>query len=503
LRTQALSASGRLQQLGVKPGDRVAALLTNNPAMCVGALGVWLSGGVLVSVPLRARGQEPADWLQALSRLLQTADTTLLLLDVPMTRILSDAGLGVPVVCAETLLDGRPGRPEPASGDAPMLVQCTAGTTGAPRGVELSADAVMYQLDEINAVVAMEPDRDHVLSWLPISHDMGLVAMLQTLGGVTVTLGTPERFLANPGSWFADCAELGATATVGPSFALAMAARAAQRRPPAPNQLRVCTVGAERIYAEALRRVCEVLGPDRLSWQSLLPAYGLAEVGLAATLTAPGTGPQILPVDSEQLGVGRLVPAPDGAEGAVELVGCGHPLRDTEVLIKPTEGHIGEIRVRSPSARRGYLGGPPLGPTRSDREVNTGDFGAILAGELYVTGRGDDLLQVGGHNVHAADVEQRLAAVNGARLGGHVLVRADPHRTREIALVLESRASPGDAEALGRALAREAGRCGVPVNQLLVLRHGQLPKTPSGKLRRFHAAALVQDPPPEAWRVRL
>ncbi|HKP88993.1 MAG TPA: AMP-binding protein, partial [Thermoleophilaceae bacterium] len=223
-----------LARLGVGPGDRVGIVLTNSPDAVTTTIGAWLRGAVVASLPLPARGQTRDAHRAMLRAIAIRVELRTLLVDGGSTDAVE--GLGVTVAGFDSLVGGvAPPRPDPCAPDRIAFVQFSSGATGVPKGCVLSWRAVDAQVRALQSALEFDPARDSLLSWLPLSHDMGFFGGVLTPRalGCPVFVGTPERFLTAPGSWLGDCADTGATVTVGPDFALAVAARAAARRRPA------------------------------------------------------------------------------------------------------------------------------------------------------------------------------------------------------------------------------------------------------------------------------
>ncbi len=368
-----------------------------------------------------------------------------------------------------------------------MFVQYSSGTTGEPRGCALSARGIAWQLSALGGALLIDPDRDVGVSWLPLSHDMGLFGgvLLAYWWGHSLVLGSPDRFLCRPHTWFDDCARYAPTLTVTPPFGLSLAARAADTRlpPPCPT-MRCVEVGAESIDARVLRRAANSLGPDRLPWTALTPAYGLAEAVLAVSITPVGEGPTLL---NRSRGPDELA----GACTADTLVSSGRPLPKTEII--PSDGGL---LVRSPSLARGYHLDPVQTESRFTADgFRTGDTGYLDDGQLYVTGRTDGMLTIGGRNLHAEDLERAFAMIPGVRAGRCVLVGVkDSERgTPRLAVVLERAASDRVGARIEREIAQIAqDLTGTSVAGFVWLAEGELPRTSSGKVQRFRCRDLAR-----------
>jgi acyl-CoA synthetase (AMP-forming)/AMP-acid ligase II len=305
-------------------------------------------------------------------------------------------------------------------------------------------------------------------------------------------LSSPERFLRSPGTWFADCAAFGATITVGPSSALQLAVRSARAAPPSGRlRLKAIMVGAERVEWRALREAVDVLGPAGLRMDAFMPAYGLAEATLAVTAVRLEEAPRALQVATRALADSRLA-EPDGDEPTTALVSLGRPLDGIDVRIDG-DGELGEVCVRSPSLAVGYWDDPVATSTRfSGGELHTGDIGFERDGELFVAGRADDLLNVGGRSVYAGEIEAALSAGGALRPGCCALLDVSAGEQPRLMLLAELRRRRDDHEAVARDAARTVLRtAGLRLDECLFLPKGSLPKTPSGKVQRFRARQLA------------
>jgi acyl-CoA synthetase (AMP-forming)/AMP-acid ligase II len=487
-----------LRARGVTPGTRVAGVLTNTSDVAAAVTGTWLAGATLISLPTPRRGQQPLDYLAQLQRIYAASQAHVLLLEQRFLDLLGGASIGMPVESFESLpADGRLEAAPPADDDV-AFVQFSSGSTKDPSGCMLTMRAIAEQVRMIVERVA--PDGDTVgVTWLPFSHDMGLFAglLLGLVTGMQGVLGSPERFLRQPGTWFDDCAAFGAHLTMGPSFGLALATRRARTRPPKGRiPLRALVLGGERIEWEALREADEVLGPYGVGLDAMLPAYGLAEAALAVTMKRrDGRQPSVRSVEMNAIYDGELRPAPAGAAGSLAVVSCGPPVTGASVRIAG-DGPVGRICVRSRSLTAGYLDDEAL--THSsivDGELITSDLGFVHDGELHVIGRTDDIIVVGGRNIHARDAELSVERCEGVRPGCAALLELPEATGARLLLAIEPR---GELPVGGVPLAREAAAAtfdavGLRIEECVFLAPGSMPKTPSGKIQRFRCRSLVSE----------
>ena len=259
-----------------------------------------------------------------------------------------------------------------------------------------------------------------MVSWLPLSHDMGLFSWLLCWARrVPHLMGEPQRFVSAPWSWLGDCAAYKATITPVPPFALPMAIRADRVRPLRKSlSIRSCIVGGDRLDWASVAAAGELLRAKGAAAHAVTPAYGLAEATLAVTMTPVADSPRCLSVDRELLLTGELRSVGAGDSRACQIVSAGRPLKGTTVRIEPRAPHetSGEIHVRSGSLASGYYRSPGETSERfHDGECRTADLGALVDDDLYVVGRLDDLLIVAGRNVHARDLEAALEDAGSLR----------------------------------------------------------------------------------------
>ena len=190
---------------------------------------------------------------------------------------------------------------------------------GAPRGIALSLDALDANLTSMFGW--LEPRAGAVVcSWLPLSHDMGLIGLaLYAICSVNppwsvptdLVLMTPESFMADPRSWMRACSDYRATSTTAPPFALRLASRVLRSSGSFDlSSLRSFVVGSEPVPADGLREF-EAMGRDfGLSPHALCPGYGLAEAALAVAID-PTTSPwSSVRVDSDALAAANGAKSP-------------------------------------------------------------------------------------------------------------------------------------------------------------------------------------------------
>jgi acyl-CoA synthetase (AMP-forming)/AMP-acid ligase II len=483
--------AGRLGQSLARlagPTGVVAMALHASPACVTALLGAWRAGLTVASVPGPGRGASVEEYLDQVHDQCRRAEATALLVSssyLPLTVP------GVDVVGYESLATGAP-----TSLDAgvPALIQFTSGSTSAPKGVCLTLEAIGANVASILDHIQIE-GRLAICSWLPLSHDMGLIGMLLTgwsAQGARWTDGrghlflmAPEDFIRRPSSWLQACSDINATHTAGPDFALRLAAR----RVPAAidlSHLRAVVVGAEPVRAQTLRTFADATAEAGFWPRALRPAYGLAEATLGVTMVGPDDTWCSRWVDPDALLEGGWAPGPP--EHGVELVCAGRRLPNMEVRIGGNVP-VGPVEVRGPSTLSNYLG---IGdPRDSDGWFRTSDFGHVdEAGHLWIGGRTDDVIFAAGRNLFARELEGSLDGAGGFREGSFAIV---PDGDGRYVIVGERGRGRDDDDGNARAVcAALARRCGIGPSAVAFLPRGRFRKTPSGKLQRAKLSALYR-----------
>ncbi|MEU7754871.1 AMP-binding protein [Micromonospora sp. NPDC049171] len=494
---RAYRAATHLREQGVRPGSRVACVLTNTADAVAGLLAVWLAGGVVASLPLPSRGMSGEEYAGLVNRIIDELDADLLLLDDDVRAKLGDKPPDAVTTRSWASLAGPGERIDPAlpAGNEICFIQFSSGSTGRPKGCALTADAVSRQLSMIHSMLGAEHRTERVASWLPLSHDMGIFGcLLYTFGfDSDIWLSSPERLFSSPRSWFRDLAEHGITMTAGTSTGLHLATRAQGRHPLSKQlALRVCVLGAERVDHAVLAAAVATFGSSGLRMEHFMPAYGLAEATLAVTACDHREKPRTIVLDAVELADGRIVETSAEHEHATVVVSVGRPC--TGVTVETAApGRLAEIIVRSPSLAEGYHNDPErTARVFTGGRLRTGDLGFLADGELYMVGRTDDMLSVGGRKVYARELEATVESLGTVREGCSVVLD-EPGVSPGLVLLAELKRTSSDAGLVAaEAAAAIRVKCGIALTRCLFVNRNGLPRTPSGKIQRFQTRWLLE-----------
>jgi len=499
LRAGARRVAGGLHAAGARAGDRVLLVLPTGAALLEAFLGCNLVGAVpcLVSPPEGFGSGKVFD--RRLASVQAVVDAWGALAPADLRERVAPGLAPRPVHARDDLPAGDP--PDAAVGpDDLAFLQLTSGTTRLPRAVRIPQRAVAANARQIAADTAMGPG-SRIVSWLPLFHDMGLMALLSALFcDLPLVLSSPLGFLVEPASWLRTIARFGATHSPAPTFAYR---HLVARTTPAElagvdlSSWEAAFVGAERIHADVLRAFEERAGPLGLPETALLPCYGMAEATLAIAHKPRGEPWRARAVGRRRLSGEGVAAPPEGPDDALELVSCGRPLPPTTVRVLDDDGaelppdRRGEIAVRGPSLFAGYHG--VEAPAFAGGELRTGDLGFLdPAGELFVIGRRADTIILRGENHRPEEVEWAAGQVPGVR-PGRVAAFGVPDPavgTERLCLVaeLDRRAGAGPAEVEVAVRRRVHEENGLALADVRWVR--RVPVTTSGKIQRARARAL-------------
>jgi acyl-CoA synthetase (AMP-forming)/AMP-acid ligase II len=231
----------------------------------------------------------------------------------------------------------------------------------------------------------------------------------------------------------------------------------------------------------------------------MTPVYGLSEAALAVTFSALDLPPTSARFDRDALS--REGAARESPEGR-EIVSVGRPVPGFALRIVDVEGReqaegvVGRVLAKGPSLMDGYFGQPEAtAQALQDGWLDTGDLGFLLRGELYLTGRAKDVVILRGRNHSPEEIERAVDAVAGVRAGCVVAASWLPEEApgEILALFIETArdaAAEVTAELPPACRAAVLAATGLPVDRVVPLAPGTLPRTSSGKLRRGEALRL-------------
>jgi acyl-CoA synthetase (AMP-forming)/AMP-acid ligase II len=509
IRSRALGLLRHFQEHGAQPGDEVIVVAGNN-VVFIDAFWACVLGG-LIAVPV-APGAGDAQ-REKLFRIAARLNRPLLATDRKnLTRLRElSAALGHKafdqIVARAVVFDdisdlGTPGTPHAARPDDIAFIQFSSGSTSTPKGVILTHANLLANLRGIVQGMALAAD-DRTLSWMPLTHDMGLIGFHLTffLTQTPHAIMPTELFVRRPRLWLEVASELKSTVLCSPNFGLRHYLKAIAQDGPGALDLsavRLIFNGAEPISVETCREFMGRLAPCGLPANAMYPVYGLAEASLAVTFPPPGSALPVATLNRRFLGAGQAVQdAVAGQPDAVEFAGVGTAVPGCELLIAregggaAPDGEIGRILIRGANVTRGYYNDPATTAetVSADGWVDTGDLGCMHARQLVITGRRKEIIFVNGQNYYPHDLEGVLEthlALEAGRIAA-CAARAPSTAADELVVFVQHRSDVASFAPVVREVRRVLGEhAGVTADQVLPVQ--RIPKTTSGKLQRYQLA---------------
>ncbi|MFP5072580.1 fatty acyl-AMP ligase [Pseudonocardia nantongensis] len=497
-------------------GGAVGVLAGEPAAIAPTAQAVWLCGGSVTMLHQPTPRTDLAVWAEDTVATLKMVDASMVLLGPPfdaLAPVLTEQG--VPF----RILDSLEGDPDAvtaaadvADEDDTALLQLTSGSTAAPKAVRITHANLRANIGAMVTASELDVERDRMVSWLPLFHDMGMVGFLTVpmAVGLDLVTVTPADFLTRPRLWAELISKYRGTVTAAPNFAYAVLARQLARVGDGEldlSSLRIALNGAEPVDPAAVGAFTDAGARFGLRPESVLCAYGMAETALGVAFAPVHTGLSVDRVDAEALEAHRRA-TPAGSGQVREFPELGPPLPGIEVRVVGTGGRVlgprevGALHLRGEAVTPGYLTlDGPRSTKDGDGWFDTGDEGYLTdSGAVVVCGRTKDVIIMGGRNIYPTDIERAAGEADGVRAGNVVAVRiaAGEGRHRESFAVAVEAKGAGSADAVKTVrddvIRRVVSAVGVRPTEVAVLAPGALPKTPSGKLRRAATADLLTAP---------
>jgi len=501
-RTRAQAYAAGLTRLGVGAGELVIIAHTQNLESIYAFWGALLMGAIPSMFPTLTEKLDRDVYMAQMNTLVARSGVRLIFTSDAFAPVLA-ATATCPVVGSTQLArlsadaDAQPFVPHDPAPHEVAFLQHSSGTTGLQKGVALSHRAILNQLANYARAIALNA-HDVVVSWLPLYHDMGLIAgfMQPLVQGIPLVLLSPFDWVKHPALLFRAIHQHGGTLVWQPNFAYHHLARRVRQRDVA--EVRLDTMRMFINCSEPARHESHQLFLQRFASlgvrESMLAvSYAMAENTFAVTQTAPGQVPRLDRVDGEALARLGVAQQAVGEASATPVLSCGWPIPHTQIRVLDQHGrrlpsrHVGEIAIRSDCMLENYYRRPDLQPF-VDGWYKTGDMGYMAEGELFIVGRKKDLIINAGKNVYPQDIEAIVNDVPGVHPGRAVVFGVPDERegTELIAVVAEVDVTTrAERQLIGKAIRQAVARKStVTVSYVTLVEPKWLLKTSSGKIAR-------------------
>jgi acyl-CoA synthetase (AMP-forming)/AMP-acid ligase II/aryl carrier-like protein len=503
---RALGILHHLQAMGAQRGDKMIIFLNNNEqfldgfwaAVCGGIVPVPLAVGISdehrhkllrvarkIGKPLLYTDAKNLERLAALAH------------DVGESALFAD--LKSRCFLVESISDiSRPGKLYRPAPEDLAFIQFSSGSTSEPKGVMLTHGNLIANVAGATAVGGYN-DQDVTLSWMPLTHDMGLIGfyLIQFANKAHINLMPTDLFVRRPVLWLQVLSKKRATITCSPNFGYRHLLKVlGDRRLENIDLSSVRSIynGAEPISVDLCNEFMRALAYTGLKHSAMFPVYGLAEASLAVTFPQPGTDYRWIRVNRHKLGVGSEIELnPTDNKDVLELMCVGRTVPNTNLRIADDnraalpEGRVGHILISGPSVTRGYFGDPEETARIIDSAgwVDTGDLGVLHEGALYIAGRSKEIIFINGLNYYPYDLEniaQRAPGLDLNKVAVAGVARPGAQGEELVAFVLH-RGELSDFLPIATSVSHLINEhAGLEVAQVIPVK--RIPKTTSGKVQR-------------------
>ncbi|MFV9427592.1 fatty acyl-AMP ligase [Rhodococcus aetherivorans] len=505
---QARRMAGALAAAGIGPGDAVGVLAGQPVDIAPVCQAVWMRGGSVTMLHQPTPRTDLQMWSRDTEVVLRMIDARAVVLGAPFEiaePLLRERGISV--VTVERMREGKPVDPVDTAESDIVLQQLTSGSTGSPKAVRITHGNFYANASAMMDRVKFSLDDDVMISWLPLFHDMGMVAFLSVpmQVGAEVVSVTPLDFLRSPILWAELISKYRGTLTAAPNFAYSLLARKLSQAPAGSldlSSMRWMWNGAEPVDPDTMEALAEAGERFGLDPSALAPSYGMAETTLAVSVPDPGRGMVLDVVDPDLLEAGGMA-VPTSRTYARRMPTLGRLVAGLEGRVVGHDGQVlpprgvGIIQLRGEAVTHGYLTvDGPVPAQDADGWLDTGDVGYFTEeGLVVVCGRVKDVIIMGGRNIYPTDIERAAGTVDGVRPGNAVAIRLDAGDKREsFAVAVETKLfdHPDEVRRIEHDVVHAVvAEVGVRPRTVAVLGPGSIPKTSSGKLRRGTSLALL------------
>ncbi len=353
-RQSALEYAVALRALGVATGDLVVIAHTQNLESIYAFWGAMLAGAIPSMFPTLTEKLDPQIYMRNMAELVQISAVRVVLTTDAFAPVL-DEQVGCPVYgsgqLGELVANGAVGQFLAADPDEEKIafLQHSSGTTGLQKGVALSHRAVLNQLASYSDAIALNGE-DVVVSWLPLYHDMGLIAgfLLPLVQGVPLVLMSPFDWVGHPALLLRAIQEQQGTLCWLPNFAYNHSARRIRQRDLEGLSLasmRMFINCSEPVRADSHQLFLERFAAYGVTQEKMAVSYAMAENTFAVTQTAVGQAARTDVVDRQALEAKKqALPVERDHPHAVIQVSCGPAIEGTEIRIVGEQGEILEER---------------------------------------------------------------------------------------------------------------------------------------------------------------
>jgi fatty-acyl-CoA synthase len=503
-----LTVVGSLRDHGIQPNEVIVLILQHGSELIYSFFGAILHGAIPSIMPFLTEKLLPERYRAGLSSLVNITQPAAIMTYrefEPEVRAALKPGDSVRAVISDINPQAQANEDLSSleglcrSENAIVLLQHSSGTTGLQKGVALSHRAVLNQLDSYVHAINLQ-ENDVVVSWLPLYHDMGLIAgfLLPILSGVPLVLMSPFDWVRAPYRLMQAVSQYHGTLTWLPNFAYNFCTQKIRPRHMQGVDLsswRAVINCSEPMRWESHQQFLECFAPYGLKAGAMATCYAMAENVFAVTQGGINSTVTVDEVDRGELQTNMMAKPVTQGKPSIKMLSAGKPIENTKVRVLSPQGNalperrVGEIALHSDCMLSEYYRRPDeTQKVFLDGWYLTGDYGYVAEGEVYITGRKKDLIIVGGKNIYPQDLEELAMQAEGVHPGRVAAFGIEDIEAGTEEVVIVAEVDSGD-EAERERIAEDVRErinhgSDVVVQRVHLVGKGWLVKTSSGKVSR-------------------
>lgn len=493
----------------LQPGEVVLLILQHGQDLAFSFWGAILHGAIPAIMPFLSEKLSPERYRADLASLISITKPSAIITSaefesearsalVPGDSIRKVIVTNTVEPQSEPDFDSLPGMK--ASPDNIVLLQHSSGTTGLQKGVALSHKAVLNQLEAYSIAINLDAEKDVIVSWLPLYHDMGLIScfLMPVLLRVPVIEMSPFDWVRAPYKLMQSVSQYKGTLSWLPNFAYNFCANKIRERDLEGVDLstwRAIINCSEPVHAESHKIFVEKFEKFGLRPQALQTSYAMAENVFGVTQSSLDHSPTVDEIDRESFMTERVATPPIAGRPSMKMMSSGRPLDNTKIRVVNENGEdvpdrlVGEIMLKSNCMLTGYYNRPDATELAlRNGWYMTGDYGYLANGELYISGRKKDMIIVGGKNIYPQDLESLTSEVPGVHPGRTVAfgMYDEEAGTEEVVIIAEvDSEAPSEQELIADAIRKHVTKSSaIALRHVKVVGEKWIVKTSSGKTAR-------------------
>lgn len=377
------------------------------------------------------------------------------------------------------------------------FIQYSSGSTSEPKGITLTHKNLVTNISAIAKGLNLQSS-DIGISWMPLTHDMGLIGTHMTLFsyGLSQIIMDTDLFIKKPLMWLQQTSKYRASILTSPNFGYKHLLKIHERRPLKDidlSSVRLLINGAESISVSLCNEFLEKMKVFGLKKETMFPVYGLAEATLGVSFPETGKVFDFINLDRKSLINDGLCIESKSKNNEFLFMMHGKPIEDCDYRIVDDNGeevpgnNVGNIVIKGDNVTKSIYQDKELSKNLYDKDgwLKTGDCGAIYNNQLIITGRKKELIIVNGQNYFPNDIEDVIIRGGSFDLGKIVAVGAiNPEDTNDQLVVFvlyrsDLNTFKSIAEEIRRIVIQHLG---IEIDYVIPIK--KIPKTTSGKIQR-------------------